>query len=568
MLAIYCRISKEKAEGKDRSINDQKMLGIDLAKKLKIDYQVYIDEGVSGTNEISDRPAFSMMLDDISDAKITAVYSYDQSRLERKPEVRFIFNKLLKDYDIKLYDERGEININDESSEFFGDLLSVINQYYVRITKKKIKSVLRRNASEGKAHSSIYPYGYKKDEKGYLVIDEEESLIIKRIFNLSLEGFGTNKIAEIFNNEGILTRYNKIGTGIISTKNKYTGVITKTNKSDIQWAGNTIRNIIKNTIYKGVRNFSGNTYEAPSIIEIDLWDKTNNNLKDNRKNSGKKVDHLYLLKGLLTCAKCKRNYYGRTRVDKKDNYYMCSSKRYKRESCNNRGINIGALEKFIWDRFFATPFLLIKVKEFINDKQNNDNQAIRLKIALLDYNKQLVELTKKKDRAVKFAVDGIINESDIAVQLKSINNTISEVNIKIKNANEENEFIMEGANKMCTVLEKIWADDEFYYKTRLKVMKDHLIKHHLKNDTSFNDKKELILRYIDRIFIDFISDVYLVSIDFTIPIGVATFLIDKKYTYALNLNSSEMFVINNDKEHLMLAKLEMLQKKQIEISSK
>ena len=127
MLAIYCRISKEKAEGKDRSINDQKMLGIDLAKKLKIDYQVYIDEGVSGTNEISDRPAFSMMLDDISDAKITAVYSYDQSRLERKPEVRFIFNKLLKDYDIKLYDEREEININDESSEFFGDLLSVIN---------------------------------------------------------------------------------------------------------------------------------------------------------------------------------------------------------------------------------------------------------------------------------------------------------------------------------------------------------------------------------------------------------------------------------------------------------
>ena len=60
MLGIYCRISREKEAGKDRSIADQKALGIELAQKHRTEYKVYIDEGYSGTLEnIKDRPAFS-----------------------------------------------------------------------------------------------------------------------------------------------------------------------------------------------------------------------------------------------------------------------------------------------------------------------------------------------------------------------------------------------------------------------------------------------------------------------------------------------------------------------------
>ena len=82
MLAIYCRISKEKEEGKDRSINDQKQLGIDLANDLNIPYKVFIDEGISGTLPIEKRPEFSLLLDEIENHKFTHLYAYDQSRLE------------------------------------------------------------------------------------------------------------------------------------------------------------------------------------------------------------------------------------------------------------------------------------------------------------------------------------------------------------------------------------------------------------------------------------------------------------------------------------------------------
>lgn len=62
MLGILCRISKEKEEGKDRSIKEQKELGKKLAKELNIPFEFYIEEGVSGTLPIAKRPILDKLL--------------------------------------------------------------------------------------------------------------------------------------------------------------------------------------------------------------------------------------------------------------------------------------------------------------------------------------------------------------------------------------------------------------------------------------------------------------------------------------------------------------------------
>lgn len=245
MLGIYCRISVEKEEGVDRSINDQMQSGIELAKTKGLEYEVYIDRGYSGDlNTIEQRPSLYRMTEDILGGKLTSVYVYDQSRLERNPQVRLMLNDILRGNNISLFTSTGVIDLNDMQSQLIGDIVSVMNQHYVRLTKKKIKSVLHRNAKEGKAHSSIYPYGYTKDDNNFLIIEEEEAEIVKRIYNDSLNGIGTNKIAENLNAENIPTRYNKIGKGVIRTKNKFTGEITTKEKKDIKWSGNSVRGII------------------------------------------------------------------------------------------------------------------------------------------------------------------------------------------------------------------------------------------------------------------------------------------------------------------------------------
>ena len=128
MIAIYCRTSREKEAGKDRSINDQRLSGIELAKKLNIPYRVYIDEGISGTLPINERPALSDLISDIYSKEINKVYVYDQSRLERSPEARFILKALFIKENIQLYTESGLVG-KDIEDEFTGDLMSVINNF-------------------------------------------------------------------------------------------------------------------------------------------------------------------------------------------------------------------------------------------------------------------------------------------------------------------------------------------------------------------------------------------------------------------------------------------------------
>src|SRR5690606_34351003 len=116
--------------------------GIEKAEELSLKYNVYTDEGYSGTLEnIDDRPQFSKLIDDIQDGKITAVYTFDQSRLERNPQVRYVIKKILKENNIKLYTDNGYVDLEDDQSEMLGDMLSIMNQYYVKLTTRKVKSV-------------------------------------------------------------------------------------------------------------------------------------------------------------------------------------------------------------------------------------------------------------------------------------------------------------------------------------------------------------------------------------------------------------------------------------------
>ncbi|QQM25156.1 recombinase family protein [Elizabethkingia sp. M8] len=360
MLGIYARISREKEEGKDRSINDQVLSGKELAAKLGLKYEVYIDEGLSGTLDIEERPGLMQLIEDILSKKITHAFAYDQSRLERNKDVWSKLYTIFQDKKVKLsFKDVLEFDFESDENYLFSHITSLMNNFYTKVASRKIKSVLSRNIQEGKAHA-IPPYGYRKNNEGYLIIDEIEKDVVKEIYESSLKGNGVDSIAYALNEKSIPTRYNKINTGTYTVRNKYTGEEKKLEKSKTKWRGGTIRNIIINPIYKGSRIWKGQSYNVPAIISPEYWDKVNSNLSKNANNTGKKVLHRYLLKGVLSCGKCGRNMVGRSRTNKKDHYYQCSSKRYKGESCGNRSINIDKIEGIIWSRFFKGNDLLNK----------------------------------------------------------------------------------------------------------------------------------------------------------------------------------------------------------------
>ncbi len=510
-LGIYCRISRNK-EGNDLSIPDQKQKGINKAKELSLPYELYIDEGKTGASDnIEDRPQFEKMIADIIGGKISAVYAYDQSRIERNPQIRFFINDIFKKNDIKYYTEfDGLVDLENPQTEFYGDLMSVINKYHVTMTKVKVKSALRNRVLSGKAHS-ILPYGYAKNDKGELIINEGESLIVKQIYKLSLSGMGTRSIADFLNEKGIPTRYNKIGKGTVKTKNKYTGTITETKKNDIKWAGNTVRGIIKNTIYKGERNYSNEVFKVPAIVTSSYWEKVNSNLNNNRNNTGKKVEHKYLLKGLLRCGVCGRNMYGRTRVSKNDNYYMCSSKRIKNKNCGNRSINIDKIEALIWDRFFRSDEFINRIRKELKPDESK-SQISKSQISLTQ--KKIEQLKKEKKKAIELVIKGTLSEDDV----KDI---ISKTNTKI----EELELELDEKKSVSNLLDNSIQIFKKYKDTFEEISKK----------TTFLQKKRIVNDFIKNIEItyDNFQSCYEIDIEFKVDLKNENYIAFNNFTNVL-----------------------------------
>jgi DNA invertase Pin-like site-specific DNA recombinase len=488
MLGIYCRISKEKEQGKDKSIEDQRLLGIELANKLGVEFEVYIDNGLSGTLAIKERPALFKLVQDINDNKIQMFYVFDNSRLEREPEIYLTLSKLFIKKNIKCFTNSGEIVLNPESI-LLGTMVSAFNKFYVELTKQKVKSVLKRNAENGKVHA-ISPYGYKKNENGLMVINDVQAEIIKRIYALSLSGVGTIKIARILNAENIPTAYNLIAKGgTISVKNKYTDKITTRDKSNVTWAGGTIRNIITNTTYKGVKTFAGVEYECPAIFDKHYWQKVNDNLKNNSNTTGISTEHKYLLKGLLRCGRCGRNYYGRTRISNKDNYYTCSSKRITNFNCGNRSLNIGILDDIIWNKFIGNGELTKLIQSHYGSINTNDI-VDEIKAEIKEFESKLKVLDKEKTNIMSSVRKGIFNEIEVKSEMNNIRIEKDTLETKIYNLKEQLDSYNDSNNSIDSILK------DLNFNVR---------------NVGFNDKKDILNKYIKdiRIYYDDVKNYYL-----------------------------------------------------------
>lgn len=512
MLAIYCRISRLKEDGKDRSIDDQKQLGIEKAKELNLPYKFYVDEGISGAGDtLEERPEITTLLRDVVAKHVTAVFVIDESRLSRNPRTKYLITDVFKEYNVITYSAiDGKIDYSNLDDEFISEIKGVIHKRQVSEQKFKIKSVLKSNAKNGRAHG-ILPYGYCKDASGFIKIDDEEAKIIRLIYQLSLEGKGTSKIAEILNLKEVPTRYNIISKGTITVRNKDSGKLTTRSKNEITWAGNTIRNIIKNTFYKGERKFSNEIYRSPIIIKPDYWNAVNHNLKNNSNTSGKQTNHLYLLKGLMECEKCGRNMYGRTRSNKKDNYYMCSSKRFKNLNCGNRSINIDRIEYFIWMEILKEDGF----KKYLIE--NLDNPGVKEKIKIVSSNikiiqNEIIKFKQEKQKAIQFAIKGLIAESDIKGEIERISERIKDSEVKLFGLNDELQYL------------------ESNLKTENQINIDFKS---IIEKADFNTKRNFLKKYIKRININWIASNrrYYVRINFhNLPKSI-TYILDWKCNF-------------------------------------
>ena len=336
---LYERLSRDdELQGESNSISNQKQMLEDFARRNGLPNPTHFtDDGISGTR--FDRPGFLAMMEEVEAGRVEAIVIKDMSRLGRDYLKVGQVMEVLRQRGVRL------IAINDGVDSLKGDddftpFRNIMNEFYARDTSRKIRSVFKSKGMSGKHLTGTVIYGYLWDEKReHWLVDEEAAEVVRRIFSLTLEGYGPYQIACKLSADRIeipvvhLARFNE---GVNRSKPV---------KDPYGWGSSTIVNILKKREYLGhTINFKTrkhfkdkkshyvsedewtifeNTHEA--IIDqqtFDLVQKIRSNVRRYPNGWGEAAP----LTGLLYCADCGgKMYVHRTNNGRRISQYTCSN---------------------------------------------------------------------------------------------------------------------------------------------------------------------------------------------------------------------------------------------------
>lgn len=447
-VGIYLRLSKEDEGTKQsESITNQK----DFLTRYVIEegwniYDTYIDDGYTGTN--FDRPDFQRMLEDIKNGKINLVIVKDYSRLGRNYAWTGIYkDEIFPKYNVRFIAVNDNIdtfqkdNSNNDMSAFKG----VFNDMYSADISKKIRTSFNVKRKNGEFIGAFAPYGYKKDpnNKNKFIIDEEVSYIVKKIFNMRINGISIEEIMRTLNRENIPcpTKYKEMTSNYKNANIKH-----------YLWRAETIKSILTNPTYAGhmtqrrAEKISYKMKEHRKIPREDwiIVENTHKPIIDketfeivqellNKKAFGrteKKTEHL--LGGLLVCADCGMNITFRREKYKDGKKFITLCSNYSRfHECTRHAVLEEDLNKLVIEDLKSISEKVIKnKKEFLGKVQkpvkNKKNSNIE-KLITPKFNR-INEIRKIRIELYEDKVRKKISEADFEEMLEHYNSEVKELN--------------------------------------------------------------------------------------------------------------------------------------------
>lgn len=316
-VGIYLRLSKDDGDdAESESITNQRKIIIDFIHEnedMKL-YNEYVDDGYSGAN--FDRPGFKQLLQDIENKKIDIVITKNLARLGRNYiETGHYIEKYFPDHRVRYIALLDRIdNFKESVSNDFIPIKSVFNEKHCRDTSISVKKTKRRRMEEGYYACTTAPFGYIKDPEnpGKLLVDEESSKTVKKIFELKLKGYTENQIVTYLDKHAYVTpaEYMKIkGQEQIKNKNLWRRSTVNRILSNKVYLGYCVRGKTQNISYKtkdrifvNRNNFIITKGAHEPIISEEIFESVHNTKKYGLTVTQK--DSNYLLKDLIFCKNC------------------------------------------------------------------------------------------------------------------------------------------------------------------------------------------------------------------------------------------------------------------------
>ena len=463
---IYIRVSTEDQAREGFSLGEQqeKLEQLCKYKDYKV-FKIYKDAGISA-KDMEHRSAFQQMLQDMRAGKINYIVAYKLDRVTRSVKDLEVLISDLEKHNCYLVCERDDVNTSTANGRFFVRMLTVLSQLEIEIVSERTKFGLTGAIKSGHIPGTC-PLGYKRDESKKIIIDETTKDVILRIFNIYLEGKSFQTIANILNEEKVLTPKN--------------------------WTDATIEKIINNKIYggdyerykrvakeQGIETVVYHDVVEP-IITRAMYEDVQRQKEINQRAYCR--DRIYIFMQKLVCPKCGKTMTckGAGGKKKKYMYYHCEDcKLYIREDLVEQEIMpliMGLIEYDMTVKKYFYPVLA--------DKKENDTSKL---------DKEISSLQSQKNRIKEAYLKGIVQVEDFSEDYKVIEEKLNVLEQKRLETIDLNKQTFNPQHLMAdryVEKEKLIRSNKFY---------DMLIAEW--NNKNKEEKQEFISKFIESITLE------------------------------------------------------------------
>ncbi len=388
------------------------------------------DYAISGT--VSNRNGLNSILN-ITNSVADMVVVSELSRLSRQDDIFETLTQIhtiIRNVDLVILDEPDKVYEAGKTIILSDFLMLAIKAYGAADERKKIVSRMT-TGKDSKVQAfplmltdSNIPTGFKAvpnpnyikgaTPKMLLVEDEERMQLVRDIFNYVANGLSLGKTAEKLNMLGYRTARNK------------------------PFYEQSIRTIINDSIYNGVRYWKGMKLELPvKFISDEIWNLAHKKVQENKNYSGEAQKHYNPLKGIIKCPCGQTSMYGRT---SSCITYRCLDriKMGIKSPCTNVGIKAETLIYAVWK-----DVRLRTLDETYQAKSNEKIAEIEAEnIKLTQSIKEKDSETAKLQSDLKTVIDNVMASTNIAI-VKALNGKADSIDSQIKSIETEKKAIDE-----------------------------------------------------------------------------------------------------------------------------
>ncbi len=424
-VAVYERVSSDEQREKESIKTQTDAIDTYLAThpNMRV-YKRYLDDGVTGTKPLGDRPAGAKLLQDARDRRFTKVLVTRPNRVGRRAVHILNAVELLASYGIEVI---GVVDPMDDP--FILGIKAVVAEEERRAFLEHTAMGIERAAKDGRYLGGIVAIGYraegKKPDIRLAVSDRPffgdwtESGFVQRIFGWLVEGWTAMRIADHLNALDVPTVYQKDDRFVRRGERK--------TRTDCLWRPGRILSIVKNPVYKGEYHFGRRSKKGrepivakvPALVSVEVWDAAQETLARNRlipKNSERR----YMLRSIMRCSLCGLTYTATW--SKGELWYRCGGglKYRAAQPCKSVYLRASRLEPQVWadvEGFLRNPGAILD--ELRSEKHDTSAAALR------DAERQIAELglagvPGQRNRVLDFLRRGKMTPDECERQMDAI----------------------------------------------------------------------------------------------------------------------------------------------------